>query len=83
MEKDHYIICKERAREGSALFWKADGKGYTSDVEQAGLFTKEEAEHTEQMTHKDNIALNKDLLIKYFRVYNIANYTEASFDLWD
>ncbi len=74
-EKDHYIIClEEMSREGTALFWKTEGRGYTSDVNQAGLFTKEAAESTEVRTHKENVAVHKDKLISYFKVYLVAGF---------
>ena len=74
-EKDHYIICmEEQSREGTALFWKAEGKGYTSDVNLAGLFTKENAESIEKNSHKDNVAIPKDKLASYFSVYLVAGF---------
>ena len=72
---EYYIVClTERSQEGSALFWKPEGKGYTSNVNLAGLFTKEEAEEIETKTHKENVAIPKDKLESYFTVYPIAGF---------
>jgi hypothetical protein len=45
MEKE-YLIYSEKWSTASdrAIFWRPEGKGYTSSVSEAGLFTKEEAE---------------------------------------
>ena len=75
MNDDYYIICmKEQSREGTALFWKPESKGYTSDVNQAGLFTKEFAERIETNTHKENVAIPKEKLNNYFTVYSVAGF---------
>jgi hypothetical protein len=74
-EDECYLICTtELSREGTALFWKPEGKGYTSDVSQAGLFPKESAESIEMDTHKENVAVPKSKLSSYFTVYSVAAF---------
>lgn len=38
---DYVIICKDQlSGEHSFLFWAPDGKGYTSDINKAGIWHK-------------------------------------------
>ncbi len=55
-EQYKYIfVCPDQlSQEKSLLFWKPESKGYTSDIEEAGLYTKEEAEQ-----NKGVIAIQK------------------------
>lgn len=39
----YLILCKQRV-DGLALWWRCDRKGYTTDLQQAGRYSKEEAE---------------------------------------
>lgn len=41
---EYVLVCIDRTRTSDILvFWRANGKGYTTDFEQAGLYTQEEA----------------------------------------
>lgn len=75
MIEDHYIICMtEKSVEGTALFWLPEGKGYTSDVLLAGLFTKEYSEEIERNTHKEDVSVEKSKLPSYFNIYTVAGF---------
>ena len=44
-EQLFYIQCTEEfGREGSVLWWKPNSRGYTLELNEAGLYTKEQAE---------------------------------------
>ena len=44
MAEVFYILCVERPPVGNcALWWRPDGKGYTCNLDEAGLYTREEA----------------------------------------
>lgn len=54
----YYIICLERSsNEDSLLFWKPGSAGYTSDIHEAGTFSKEEADNINK--NERDIALTK------------------------
>lgn len=41
-----YLIDLERSRSfGAVVFWKAYSRGYTTDIEEAGTYNKEQAEN--------------------------------------
>ncbi|APU89025.1 hypothetical protein Rctr197k_274 [Virus Rctr197k] len=49
-----YLIQDTRSFVGnSALFWRSNGQGYTCDLDQAGHYTKEEAERQERSRPTD------------------------------
>lgn len=58
--KDYYIVdIQEKGYEGGILFWKPDSRGYTSDPEEAGKYTKKEAmEITKNNAIYDKMAIN-------------------------
>ena len=43
-EKCYYIVNLCEGDESRALFWKPDRRGYTHNVDEAGLYTKEVAD---------------------------------------
>jgi len=43
-DQAYYVICLEHeSTEHSLLFWRSNRSGYTSDYDEAGKYTKEEA----------------------------------------
>lgn len=72
MSEQYYIIClEENAREGSLLFWRADGCGYTSSLEDAGLFDEEYAKKMNKEGR--DIALTEKQLKEISSIYTIVN----------
>lgn len=56
-----------------ALFWRPESKGYTADIDQAGLYSRDEALGIEKSTHGENVAfLADDLLGKAYRVLELC-----------
>lgn len=44
-KKEYYFIClDERSNERTALFWRPKAQGYTLDIDEAGLYTKKQAD---------------------------------------
>lgn len=78
MVADHYLICMtEKSREGTVLFWKHEGKGYTSDVLLAGLFTAEYALEIAKNSHNETMAVEKSKLLYYFNIYTVAEFNST------
>ena len=72
--KKYYIICLEqKSREGTLLFWRAEGKGYTSSLEEAGLFNKSSADNVNKKGR--DIALTRKQLreICFIKIYTVAD----------
>ena len=67
MVNKYYIICLEhKSVEGGLLFWRAEGRGYTSSLKDAGLFSKKQAD---KMNNKgEDIALTMEELKEQFHV---------------
>ena len=56
MGRDYYILDARQCVGNCAVWWRPQGKGYTCELNKAGLFTKEEAEShrkTDLPVHKD------------------------------
>ena len=47
-ERDHYILDTRQVVGNCALFWRPNGNGYTCELDDAGLYTRAEAE-----SHRD------------------------------
>lgn len=73
MEK-YYIIClEEKSREGTLLFWKDKGKGYTSDISEAGLFSWESANNV-NIKGRDIALTRKELeAVLFIKIYSVAD----------
>ena len=74
MEGVYYIICAEQyAIEGSLLFWKPKGGGYTSHLEDAGLFDEETAHNINKMGR--DIALTRKEIgeLEDVKIYTIVD----------
>ncbi len=72
--KSHLIVClEEKSREGSLLFWKEGGKGYTSDISEAGRFGVKSAEEVNR--NGRDVALTTRQLenIPFMKIYCIAD----------
>ncbi len=62
----YVIVCTdEMAREGSFLFWKPEGRGYTSDIDQAGIW----ADKPEQVR---DIIIPLNILLDHFKTKRIV-----------
>jgi hypothetical protein len=56
---DYYLIDMRSTVGNCALFWRPHGNGYTTQLEEAGLYTLEEAAShrpTDVPVHKDHVA---------------------------
>lgn len=54
-EKTTLIYSRKHSTCGDACWWRPDGKGYTTDLNQAGRYTKEKADSCCRSTHGDNV----------------------------
>ena len=64
-EADHYLIDTTTfGIGGTLLFWRPRGYGYTADVGEAGLFTKQEALDRQRSTHQEHLALSREVFEK-------------------
>lgn len=71
MEK-YYIICLEqKSNEGTLLFWRPGSAGYTSSLDEAGLFNDERANNINKGGR--DIALTREQLSKISKIYTVAD----------
>lgn len=66
--KDHYILDARACVGNCCSWWRPDGKGYTCELDQAGLYTKTQAEShrgTDVPVHKD---LAESMAIRHVRL---------------
>ena len=62
---EYVIICKDQLSfQKSFLFWKSEGKGYTANIDGAGIW-KEKPENIQ------DFIISKELLLKEFKTCNI------------
>lgn len=68
-----YIICLEqKSIEGTLLFWKAGGKGYTSHLEDAGLFEGQFCKNM-NLTGRDLAVTKKELEQFAVSIYTVVD----------
>jgi len=69
--KEYYIVSNEHTEGLVRAFWKDEGRGYTINLEEAGLFILEEyndeyplvtKDDLRQMTQADDFMIHKDNL---------------------
>jgi hypothetical protein len=58
MERDWVIVAVHLSTQGIAIFWREGGRGYTRKIEEAGRWTKEEAQRREQNTERREVAVH-------------------------
>ena len=81
MYENQYVIVEltQPSYEHGFLFWKPESKGYTSDLKQAGSWTKEKAmELTQNNNSQDKIAICYDELMENCKIKKIIDYKELN-----
>ena len=71
---NYYVICLEqKSSEGTLLFWKPESRGYTSSLEDAGLYSKDFADHINKKGR--DIALTKKQLQEmcFVKIYTVVD----------
>jgi hypothetical protein len=56
-----YRIYSPKHTKGIAVWWRPDSCGYTQNILEAGLYSKEEAEETSRSSHGDAVAISPEL----------------------
>ena len=56
-----YRIYSPKHTKGIAVWWRENSQGYTQNIQEAGLYTKEEAEETSGHSHGDAVAISPEL----------------------
>ena len=73
MKKEYVIICTDQlSNEHSFLFWKPGAKGYTCDINKAGIWS-------EKPKNTKDIAIEKNKLLELFKPRTIVG--ESLFQL--
>ena len=55
---EYFIVCPERMKDDKKyVYWKADANGYTENVEEAGRYSKEEADKICNAPFVDDFAI--------------------------
>lgn len=65
-KKKYVIICTDQlSTNNSFLFWKPHGKGYTADINKAGIWNK-------KPMPANDVVIEKDVLLKKFKLLTIV-----------
>jgi len=74
MEK-YYIICLEqKSNEGTLLFWKPGSAGYTSSLDEAGLFNGEQANDINKRGRDIALTRKQICQLPSVKVYVVVDY---------
>ena len=60
MKGEYYLIEKEPSKEGFCLFWKYNARGYTIDLDEAGLFDFEFCKRYIENSSTETFAISKE-----------------------
>jgi hypothetical protein len=65
-KKEYVIICTDQlSSNNSFLFWKPQGKGYTADLNEAGIWN-------EKPSRSQDVVIEKDVLLQKFKSHYIV-----------
>ncbi len=72
--EQYVIICLEqKSNEGTLLFWKDKAKGYTSDFQKAGIFSKESAINTNKKGRDIALTLKELDKLNSTKIYTVVD----------
>ena len=81
----YYLIEKQKSNEGVVLFWKADGRGYTSNFDDAGLYDWDYVKDAYLGKSSGTFAIEKDkleIMMKTIKiVYNYSDFYNLMHDI--
>lgn len=81
----YYLIENVRSNEGGVLMWKADGQGYTSDFNQAGLYDWDYVKDYYGGKCDETFAIEKYKFEKMMKtiklVYNYSDFYNYMYDV--
>jgi len=72
MKEKYYLIEKEMSNEGFILFWKKKAKGYTINLEEAGLFDFTFVGDYYLGQSDSTLAIEKDKFEKMMKTFKIV-----------
>ncbi len=73
----YYLIEKQRSNEGSILFWKSNSQGYTSNIDNAGLYDWDFVKDNYLGQCEETFAIEKDKFEKIMKTIKIVcNYSD-------
>jgi hypothetical protein len=63
MSSDGYLIfCSERSPDGVACWWRPRKAGYTKDIDEAGVYTRVEAEDIERNSRGEDFGISREVI---------------------
>lgn len=63
MSADGYLIfCSERSQDGVAVWWLPRRVGYTKDIDEAGIYTKMEADDIERDSRGEDFGISREVI---------------------
>lgn len=71
----YYILSRERSN-GTAHWWRPNRSGYTSDLNEAGLYGEAEAQAIQRDSHGGDVAYRSDLVSTLLVVRRTVDMTE-------
>lgn len=81
----YYLIEKQKSNEGAVLFWKTNSKGYTSNFDDAGLYSFDFVKNYYLGKSSSTFAIEKDkfeMMMKTIKiVYNYSDFYNLMYDI--
>lgn len=59
MTEMYYVYCRERSTDGIACWWRPNRCGYTSNLDDAGLYTKADADDIEEHSAGEDFGVSQ------------------------
>ena len=59
--RGYYLLASDKNGFGLSVWWKPDGCGYTTDLDEAGFYSEKEARETESLSRGVVIAVPVDV----------------------
>lgn len=73
-----YLLLSKHRTHGIALWWRPGGCGYTTDINEAGRFDKEEAERIAKDSHGDDVPVPVEAIGNTITTRTIVDIGDAN-----
>lgn len=73
-----YLLLSKHRTHGIALWWRPGGCGYTTDINEAGRFDKEEAVRIAKDSHGDDVPVPESAIGSIITTRTVVDICDAS-----